>query len=82
MNEAALHNFEGYEHLRKEIISLPKYGNDLNDVDELANDLFEYIVSACREKIDIVETGIFAADMKVSLINDGPFTIILDSDIL
>ena len=43
LNEAALHNFEGYEYLRKEIISLPKYGNDLNDVDELANDLFEYV---------------------------------------
>ncbi len=45
-----------------------------------ANDLFEYIVSECRNKISIVETGIFAADMKVSLINDGPFTIVLDSD--
>lgn len=50
LNEAALHNFEGYEHLRKEIISLPKYGNDLNDVDELANDLFEYVAKGIRNR--------------------------------
>ena len=45
-----------------------------------ANELFEYIVSECHNKIKTVETGIFAADMKVSMINDGPFTIVLDSD--
>ena len=45
-----------------------------------ANELFEYIVSECHNKIETVETGIFAADMKVSMINDGPFTIVLDSD--
>lgn len=50
LNEAALHNFEGYEYLRKEIISLPKYGNDLNDVDELANDLFEYVAKGIRNR--------------------------------
>ena len=49
---------------------------------DLANEMFEYVVSECRKKIDIVETGIFAADMKVSLINDGPFTIILVSDVI
>lgn len=46
-----------------------------------ANRLYEYFLSLCRERIDTkVEDGIFGADMKVSLINDGPFTIILDSD--
>ncbi len=45
-----------------------------------ANALYEHIIEKCRETIPIVETGEFGADMKVSLINDGPFTIILDSD--
>ena len=45
----------------------------------LAEDLYEYIIAQCRESISVVETGSFGADMKVSLINDGPFTIILDS---
>jgi hypothetical protein len=39
----------------------------------------EYIISRCRESIPKVEKGIFGADMKVSLLNDGPFTILLDS---
>lgn len=48
-----------------------------------ANRLYEYIISECKKEINIVEKGVFGADMKVSLLNDGPFTIILDSrDIL
>ena len=47
---------------------------------ELANDLYQYIIDECRKQIPIVETGIFGADMKLELINDGPFTIDLDSD--
>lgn len=46
---------------------------------ELAEKLYEYIISECRKQIPIVQTGSFGADMKVSLLNDGPFTIILDS---
>ena len=34
----------------------------------------------CRSQIESVKTGIFGADMKIELENDGPFTIILDSD--
>ena len=49
---------------------------------EQANALYEYIIQSCRQSISVVETGSFGADMKVSLINDGPFTIILDSDTL
>lgn len=49
---------------------------------EHANALYEYIIEKCRESVPIVETGSFGADMKVSLINDGPFTIVLDSDTL
>lgn len=47
---------------------------------ELANHLYEYIITECRKQIANVHTGIFGADMKVSLTNDGPFTIVLDSD--
>ena len=46
----------------------------------LAKELYEYIISKCQENVPVVEKGSFGADMKVSLINDGPFTIILDSD--
>ena len=46
---------------------------------DMANDLYEYIISKCKEQISVVETGSFGADMKVELLNDGPFTIILDS---
>lgn len=45
---------------------------------DVANEMYEYIVEKCREQFH-VETGEFGADMKVSLLNDGPFTIILDS---
>ena len=47
---------------------------------DMANELYEYIISRCRESILKVEKGIFGADMKVSLLNDGPFTILLDSE--
>lgn len=45
-----------------------------------ANVLYEFIISKCREEIEVVEKGIFGAEMKVELLNDGPFTVILDSD--
>ena len=43
-----------------------------------ANALYEYFVKKCKEYIPKVETGSFGADMKVELLNDGPFTIILE----
>lgn len=46
---------------------------------ESANTLYEYIIQQCRKQNYRVETGEFGADMKVQLLNDGPFTIILDS---
>ena len=46
---------------------------------DLANELYEYIIAQCKKQISVVETGIFGAYMKVSLLNDGPFTILLDS---
>ena len=46
---------------------------------DLAIPLYEYFVEECKKQIPVVQTGIFGADMKVSLLNDGPVTIILDS---
>ena len=47
---------------------------------EHANRLYEYIIEQTRQSLANVQTGIFGADMKVSLVNDGPFTIMLDSE--
>ena len=47
---------------------------------DLAEDLYEYIIAKCKETVPVVEKGSFGADMKVSLVNDGPFTIVLDSE--
>lgn len=47
---------------------------------DLANELYEYIIAKCKESVPVVEKGSFGADMKVSLVNDGPFTIVLDSE--
>ena len=46
---------------------------------DVAIPLYEYFVSECKRIIPVVETGIFGADMKVELLNDGPVTIIMDS---
>lgn len=45
----------------------------------MAKAMYEYVVGECRKQISVVETGEFGADMKVELLNDGPFTILLDS---
>ena len=45
-----------------------------------ASALFDYIVDSVKQEIDVVETGEFGAHMIVSLVNNGPFTVILDSD--
>ena len=45
-----------------------------------ANELYEYIISECKKRVADVQKGSFGAEMGVSLINDGPFTIILDSE--
>lgn len=44
----------------------------------LANELYEYFIDLCRQQITKVEHGSFGAEMKVELINDGPFTIVLE----
>lgn len=47
---------------------------------DMANDMYEYILEKSSEYCNNIQHGIFGADMKVELLNDGPFTIILDSD--
>lgn len=47
---------------------------------DMAEEMYEYIISKCKEQVEVVERGRFGADMKVSLVNDGPFTIVLDSE--
>ncbi|MCH5280221.1 MAG: D-tyrosyl-tRNA(Tyr) deacylase [Lachnospiraceae bacterium] len=47
---------------------------------DVAEQMYEYIIQKCRESGLTVETGSFGADMKVKLVNDGPFTIMLDSE--
>jgi len=45
---------------------------------EKANELYEYFIKKCKEQDIKVEHGIFGADMKVELLNDGPVTIVLE----
>lgn len=47
---------------------------------DAASEMYEYIIAKCREQFPVVERGEFGADMKVELLNDGPFTILLDSE--
>lgn len=47
---------------------------------EKANRLYEYFVERCRQYVPKVEHGSFGADMKVELLNDGPFTLMLEGD--
>lgn len=49
---------------------------------EIANPLYEKFVALCRENGFHTETGVFGADMKVDSLNDGPLTLILDTDTL
>ena len=45
-----------------------------------AKSIYEYFLSCCKNRFASVAHGIFGADMKVSLVNDGPFTIMLETD--
>lgn len=47
-----------------------------------ANQLYEYIIEESKKSVSVVQTSRFGAEMEVSLINDGPFTILLDSEML
>jgi len=60
-----------------------KHGNRPSFTDagkpDMANEMYEYILAETEKMLGHVERGIFGADMKVELLNDGPFTILLDS---
>lgn len=62
-----------------------RHGNRPSFIDsgkpDLAEELYEYIIAKCRESVPKVEHGEFGAVMQVSLTNDGPFTIWLDSEV-
>mgnify|MGYP002796938906 CR=1 FL=1 len=46
---------------------------------EKAEQLYEYMVREAKKQVDVVETGVFGAHMEVSLVNDGPFTVLLEN---
>lgn len=56
-------------------LSFGKAGNP-----QIANELYEHVLKTLRERGFEVGAGVFGADMKVSLVNDGPFTVMLDSE--
>lgn len=56
----------------------PGFTNAGNPV--LAEEIYEHILKRCSELFKNTQCGVFGADMKVSLVNDGPFTLILDSN--
>ena len=49
---------------------------------ERANELYKYFVALLRKEISIVETGVFGAHMEISMVANGPITIVMDSDVL
>ena len=48
---------------------------------DFANELYEYIIEEGKKQVEIVETGVFGADMQVGLVNDGPVTIMLEKNV-
>ena len=60
-----------------------KHGNRPSFTDSMgpqrAEELYDYIADKIRPQVKKLGQGVFGADMQVSLINDGPFTVILDS---
>lgn len=60
-----------------------KHGNRPSFTDSMgpqrAEELYNYIAEKIKPQVKTLETGVFGADMQVGLINDGPFTVILDS---
>ncbi|WP_297670341.1 pyruvate formate lyase family protein [Thomasclavelia sp.] len=50
LNQAALNNYVGYEMILKDILALPKYGNDDKECDDMAIDLYEYVAKGIRQR--------------------------------
>ena len=49
---------------------------------EKAERLYEYFIEKIKTSVEDVQTGVFGADMQVDLLNDGPVTIVMDSEVL
>lgn len=49
---------------------------------EMANELYEYFCSLCQNEVSYVGTGVFGAEMELTIVNDGPVTIVMDSNVL
>ena len=49
---------------------------------EEANRLYEYFCALCKNEVSSVEKGIFGAEMELTIVNDGPVTIVMDSNVL
>lgn len=47
---------------------------------DMANQMYEYVIERCKSYVEAVEHGSFGAEMKVELTNDGPFTLVMDSE--
>ena len=47
---------------------------------DLANQLYQFVIAACKKEIEIVEAGVFGASMRISMVGEGPFTVVLDSE--
>ena len=65
-----------YEMIKRGDLKATKMGKQFRIA---RNDLYEYIIRKCKEEVRDVERGEFGAMMHVELLNEGPFTIILDS---
>lgn len=46
---------------------------------DTAKALYEFFIEYCKKSVPVVQSGIFGADMKVRLLNDGPFTVVIES---
>ncbi len=61
-----------------------RHGNRPNFLNAGAPDqaerLYKYVIEQCRKSVPVVQTGVFGEHMEVSLVNNGPFTILLDSE--
>ena len=75
-NAYCIHEFEGEYVPFPNLIALCEEAGK----PDMANELYEYICEECKKTVPVVEKGVFGAHMHVSLLNDGPFTIVLDSE--
>ena len=80
--DIVLHIFSGDSYIAycSNIKKVIRYRPSFTDAGDPKNAerLYKYLIAKAKEQVPVVETGIFGADMKVSLVNDGPFTIVLD----